>query len=81
MNNLNRLKIKNETVKMIVEEDLDYSIFAFKNLRRDLIETLKRYSNFDEEKFKLNLKILKNSSMILLVDCEIEGLFLKSHNL
>ena len=81
MKSLNRKNIKNEAVKMMLDDDLDYSIFAFKNLRKDLVDVFKNYANFDLENFKLNLKVLKNSKILILVDLEIDGLFLNYHKL
>ena len=65
----------------MIDDDLDYSISVFKSLRKDLLEVFKSYANFDKEKFKLNLKVLKNSKMILIAECEVDGLIFKSYNL
>ena len=81
MKNLNKKNIKSETAEMILDDDLDYSISVFKNLRKDLLEVFKNYASFDSENFKLNLKVLKNSKILLLVDLEIDGLFLSCHKI
>lgn len=73
MKNLN--KLKSELKNYLIEDKLEITKSTAINLKSDLYEVFKRYTNLDESGININIKILSSNKYLLEVVVIANDLF------
>ena len=81
MKSLNREKMKKEIYKQVLLDEYEFSVDVCKRLRKDLIDVLKNYAEFDCSKLELNVKADLEFKLMIEVKCVVDRFILRCNNL
>lgn len=73
MNDLN--KIKRQLRNIIFEEKLCVSKKTMSNLKIDIFEVLKKYTNLSCDSININIKILNSNKYLISISTEVDDIY------